>query len=130
MENTDEISSGRTGTFSDEYIQEVLLRIGIPANLQGFQYTIYAEKLIKENPEYMYQVTKCLYVMIAQKFHTTPSRVERSIRHAIHTGCVQNKNDFVHTLFLNSISSETGIPTNAQFLARVFYYLDAHAEEN
>lgn len=129
MKNPNSASLNKEDSFSDEYIQNVLLRIGIPANLQGFQYTVYAEKLIKENHEYMYQVTKCLYVMIARKYNTTPGRVERAIRHAIHAGCSQNKNDFVHNLFLNSISSETGLPTNSQFLARVFYYLEAHEDE-
>ena len=114
---------GCSGRFGDAKIQDILLNIGIPANIYGFLYITYALRLIDQDPEYMYHVTKYLYVSIAKKFKTTPSSVERSIRHAISVGWLKGDIEYTNRMFKNSVNSKKGVPTNSQFLARLYYYI-------
>ena len=90
--------------FGDAKIQDILLNIGIPANIYGFLYITYALQLIDQDPEYMYHVTKYLYVSIAKRFKTTPSSVERSIRHAISVGWLKGDIEYTNRMFRNSIN--------------------------
>ena len=114
---------GCSGRFGDAKIQDILLNIGIPANIYGFLYITYALQLLDQDPEYMYHVTKYLYVSIAKKFKTTPSSVERSIRHAISVGWLKGDIEYTNRMFKNSVNSKKGVPTNSQFLARLYYYI-------
>lgn len=107
-------------------IQDVLLNFGIPSSLLGFAYLTYAEELILQNPAYQHHVTKLLYVDIANKFDTTPASVERCIRKAISTACVYGhygNYDYINVLFRNSINPKRAVPTNSQFISRVYFYL-------
>ena len=110
-----------TATVDD--IQDVLLDIGIPSSLLGFMYITYAEQLVLSDPSYMRKITKGLYQEIATKFDSTPTRVERCIRHAIEVGCTQGNVDSIYRLFKNSVNPLKGTPTNGQFIARVYYHL-------
>lgn len=62
-------------------IENVLLKIGIPASLKGFKYIIDAVMIIDEFG--LRSVTKNLYPDVAKINGTTASRVERAIRHAL-----------------------------------------------
>lgn len=64
-------------------VTAMMQRLGIPANLQGYQYLREAILAVYFQPQLTYSVTKKLYPLVANHFETTPSRVERSIRHAI-----------------------------------------------
>ncbi|MDD2979916.1 MAG: sporulation initiation factor Spo0A C-terminal domain-containing protein [Hespellia sp.] len=118
-----EIPEPTTAHIETSAIHEVLLNIGIPTSLLGYPYIIYATELIDSNPEYLNAITKGLYVDIAKKYSTTPSRVERSIRHAISVGWTKGSVDFIQKMFLNSVNPERGVPTNSQFLSRLYFYL-------
>lgn len=104
-------------------IQDLLLDIGISPSLVGFQYLTYAEQLALTDEEYLRHVTKLLYIDIAKKFHTKPSCVERGIRHAINAAWNHTSPDQISKLFRNSINPQKGIPTNSQFIARLYFYL-------
>ena len=65
------------------------------------------------------QITKCLYPQIAQKFHTTPSRVERAIRHAIEVAWGRGQQDVVENIFGYTVSASKGKPTNSEFIAMI-----------
>lgn len=100
-------------------ITNIIHEIGVPAHIKGYFYLREAIFLVIENVELLSAVTKELYPAIAEKFHTTPSRVERAIRHAIEVawnrGCV----DTINNLFGYTIHSEKGKPTNSEFIAMV-----------
>lgn len=118
----EEISNALPAVGSSD-IQNVLLDIGIPANILGYAYIAYAEELILKNEEYLQSITKMLYVNIARKYFSTPSRVERAIRHAISVGWSHGNMDYINSLFHNSVNPRKGSPTNSQFLSRVYFYL-------
>lgn len=100
-------------------ITNIIHEIGLPAHIKGYFYLREAILMVIENVELLSAVTKELYPAIAEKFHTTPSRVERAIRHAIEVawnrGCV----DTINNLFGYTIHSEKGKPTNSEFIAMV-----------
>ncbi len=60
-------------------------------------------------------VTKELYPLIADKYQTTPSRVERGIRHAIELTWDRGNVE----LFEYTINVDRGKPTNSEFIAMV-----------
>ena len=104
-------------------IQETLLSIGIPPNIYGYAYITYAVELLLKDSEYQHYVTKGLYVDIAQKYRTTPSRVERAIRHAISVAWLHGNADLIHHIFRNCVRPDKGVPSNSVFLARLYYYI-------
>lgn len=62
-------------------VEDVLSSIGIPANVKGFIYIPDAMEVYEKNGCDI-SVTKWLYPEIAKKNKTSPSKVERAIRHA------------------------------------------------
>ncbi len=99
-------------------IQTALLEIGIPANLLGFKYLSDALEFAISDDVYIYETTKRLYPDVAKKNNTTPTRVERGIRHSIESAF--NRNGIsIHKLFGNSINANKGKPTNSEFIATV-----------
>ncbi len=109
-----------------EVIQEILLSIGVPPNIYGFAYITYAVELLLLDSEYQHYVTKGLYVDIAQRYKTTPSRVERAIRHAISVVWLHGDADLIHRIFRNCVRPDKGVPSNSVFLARLYYYAKNH----
>ncbi len=108
---------------SAKEIQEVLLTIGVPANLAGFKYITYALQLILANPETStIKIVDGLYADVGRKYETKSSRVERCIRHAIIIAWQRGNMDYINTLFRNSVNPNRNNPTNTQFLMRLYYY--------
>lgn len=62
-------------------IEDVLLAMGVPAGILGFNYIADAIEIFEERGTNI-RITKELYPSIAEKNNTTPSKVERAIRHA------------------------------------------------
>jgi len=104
-------------------IHEILLSIGIPPNLLGYSYILYGTELILMNPDYMHAITKELYVDIAIKYHSTPARVERAIRHAIGAAWSHGNLDYINNIFKYCVRPDKGVPTNSLFLSRIYYYI-------
>ena len=63
-------------------ITKILVELGIPINLQGFEY--FRECIFKvfKEPCIIKKVTKQLYPQVGEKFDVTGSVVERCMRHA------------------------------------------------
>lgn len=72
-----------------------------------------------ENPDMMGSVTKVLYPTVAKHFQTTPSRVERAIRHAIEVAWDRGDVDVLSSYFGYTIQSSRGKPTNSEFIAMI-----------
>ncbi|MGI6309041.1 MAG: sporulation transcription factor Spo0A [Dethiobacteria bacterium] len=106
----------------DNYIEEItqiIHEIGIPAHIKGYLYLRDAIAMVVEEIELLGSVTKILYPRIAQKYETTPSRVERAIRHAIEVAWSRNSIDTIKKFFGYTINTEKGKPTNSEFIALV-----------
>ena len=98
----------------EQEIFNMLLEIGMPTNLKGFDYTIEAVKLLMNNSEML--ITKELYPLVANQFNTTSAKVERCIRTGVETAFESGGVEVLETYFKNSYSCRKGKPTNSQFL--------------
>ena len=101
----------------------MLLECGIPANLTGYLYVRKAILLDYHNADYRGAVYKALYPDIAAYFHTTPSRVERAIRHAIEVGWSRGNIEVLEKYFGYSTNPNRGKPTNSAFIATISDHL-------
>lgn len=100
-------------------ITNIIHEIGVPAHIKGYLYLREAITMVVENIEMLSAVTKELYPSIAKKFNTTPSRVERAIRHAIEVAWSRGKVDTINNLFGYTVHNDKGKPTNSEFIAMV-----------
>lgn len=105
------------------YLTHILLDCGIPASLTGHLYVRKAILLDYHNAAYRGAVYKALYPDVAAYFHTTPSRVERSIRHAIEVGWSRGNIEVLEEYFGHSTNPNRGKPTNSEFIATISDYL-------
>ncbi len=106
----------------DDFIEEItqiIHEIGIPAHIKGYLYLRDAISMVAEEIELLGSVTKVLYPRIAHKYETTPSRVERAIRHAIEVAWARNNIETIKKFFGYTINTEKGKPTNSEFIALV-----------
>lgn len=104
-------------------IHYVLLKLGVPPHLRGYTYIVYAMELVLIDPDLLQHITKGLYIDVARKYDTTPSRVERAIRHAITTTFQCGNKEFINSIFQNCLKPDRNAPTNTMFLARLYYHL-------
>lgn len=100
-------------------ITNIIHEIGVPAHIKGYMYLREAIKMVIDNVELLGAVTKELYPSIAKKFNTTPSRVERAIRHAIEVAWSRGKVDTINQLFGYTVHNTKGKPTNSEFIAMI-----------
>ena len=101
----------------DIKITEIMHHIGIPAHIKGYQYIRESIKLSVKNVEAINSITKVLYPTVARHFSTTPSRVERAIRHAIEVAWDRGDSDVLDSYFGATVYYERGKPTNSEFIA-------------
>ena len=97
----------------------IIHEIGVPAHIKGYQYLRDAIMMSVEDMEMLNSITKILYPTIAKKHQTTPSRVERAIRHAIEVAWSRGKMDTIDALFGYTVSNGKGKPTNSEFIALI-----------
>ncbi|WP_246566184.1 sporulation transcription factor Spo0A [Tissierella simiarum] len=100
-------------------ITNVIHEIGVPAHIKGYLYLREAISMVIDDMELLGAVTKELYPNIAKKFNTTPSRVERAIRHAIEVAWSRGKVDTINKIFGYTVHTDKGKPTNSEFIAMV-----------
>ncbi len=103
----------------EDTVTEMIHEIGVPANIKGYQYLRDAILRVIENVDIINAVTKELYPEVAKQFCTTPSRVERAIRHAIEVAWNRGNVEVLQQYFRYTISNIKGRPTNSEFIALV-----------
>ena len=99
--------------------EDLLIELGVPANLSGFKYITEAVCLMIDHPNAKRVIHKEIYPKICNKYATTVSRVERSIRHSIEVWITRCDSEVLVKYFGNTISSTRGKVTNTEFLFRV-----------
>ena len=103
---------------SDEMtVTEILHQIGVPAHIKGYQFLRESVKLAVERPDIVNSITKQLYPSVADIFHTSASKVERAIRHAIEVAWNRGKIENINNVFGIKIYSANDKPTNGEFIA-------------
>lgn len=100
-------------------VTNIIHEIGVPAHIKGYQYLRDAIIYSVNDMEMLNSITKILYPTIAKKHQTTPSRVERAIRHAIEVAWSRGKMDTIDELFGYTVSNGKGKPTNSEFIALI-----------
>ena len=103
----------------ENVVTEIIHEVGVPAHIKGYQYLREAIIMSVNDMDMLNSITKILYPGIAKKFDTTPSRVERAIRHAIEVAWSRGKMDTIDELFGYTISNGKGKPTNSEFIALI-----------
>ena len=100
-------------------VTDMIHEIGVPAHIKGYQYLREAIMMSVEDMDMLSSITKVLYPTIAKNHQTTPSRVERAIRHAIEVAWSRGKMDTIDELFGYTVSTGKGKPTNSEFIALI-----------
>ncbi len=100
-------------------VTNVIHEIGVPAHIKGYQYLREAIIIAVNDMEVINAVTKVLYPAVAKKFGTTPSRVERAIRHAIEVAWDRGDLETLQKYFGYTVSNAKGKPTNSEFIAMI-----------
>ena len=110
-------------TVSDQQLEVMITsmihQIGVPAHIKGYHYLREAILLSIDDDGMMASVTKHLYPMVAKRFDTTSSRVERAIRHAIEVAWDRGDVDVLNSYFGYTVQNSRGKPTNSEFIAMI-----------
>mgnify|MGYP001484046290 CR=1 FL=1 len=109
-----------TSVDSDELtVTEILHQIGVPAHIKGYQYVREAIVIAVQDMDVINAVTKVLYPEVARRYSTTPSRVERAVRHAIEVAWDRGDLETLQRYFGYTVSNTKGKPTNSEFIAMI-----------
>lgn len=100
-------------------VTNVLHQMGVPAHIKGYQYLRDAITFVIDDMNLLGAITKELYPMIAKKYNTTASRVERAIRHGIELAWDRGNLELMNKYFGYTIDVERGKPTNSEFIAMI-----------
>lgn len=103
----------------DRKITDIIHEVGVPAHIKGYIYIREAITMVYEDIELLGAITKILYPDIAKKYKTTPSRVERAIRHAIEVAWNRGNIESLSKLFGYTINVAKAKPTNSEFIAMI-----------
>ena len=100
-------------------VTNIIHEIGVPAHIKGYQYLREAIIIATQDMDVINAITKVLYPQVAKTFQTTPSRVERAIRHAIEVAWDRGDLDTLQRFFGYTVSNTKGKPTNSEFIALI-----------
>ena len=100
-------------------VTSIIHEIGVPAHIKGYQYLREAIMIAVDDMDVINAVTKVLYPEVAKRFGTTPSRVERAIRHAIEVAWDRGDLETLQKFFGYTVSNAKGKPTNSEFIAMI-----------
>lgn len=108
---------------AEQVISGLMLELGIPAHLKGYQYLRTAITMCVEDMELIGSVTKLLYPELAKQYMTTVQKIERAIRNAIEVSWERGNGELFEKLFGYSNSIEHNRPTNSEYIASVADYV-------
>jgi len=100
-------------------VTNIIHDVGVPAHIKGYQYLREGIIMAVNDGDVINQITKQLYPDLAKKYKTTPSRVERAIRHAIEVAWNRGQIESVQSIFGYTVNSNRGKPTNSEFIAMI-----------
>ena len=113
------LSAKSSQTNIETLVTNIIHEIGVPAHIKGYQYLREAIIIAVNDMDVINAITKVLYPQVAKTFQTTPSRVERAIRHAIEVAWDRGDLDTLQRFFGYTVSNTKGKPTNSEFIALI-----------
>ena len=130
MKKKEEVEDKKPMQEMTKEISRLLHDLGMPSHIKGYQYIRDSIELMYNNPNVLGGITKEVYPFIADKYNTTPSRVERAIRHAIEVSWTRGDYDLMEEIFGHSVDFDRAKPTNSEFLATIADKLSIEAKSN
>ncbi len=109
----------QNGQSLDERLSSLFLTIGIPAHIKGYNFLREAVKMVVEKRDTINRITKDLYPGIASIYHTSSSKVERAIRHAIEVAWSRGRVEMLNKAFGCKVVTREEKPTNGEFIAMI-----------
>ena len=103
----------------ERMVTSIIHEVGVPAHIKGYQYVREAIIIAVQDMDVINAVTKVLYPEVARRYSTTPSRVERAVRHAIETAWDRGDLETLQRYFGYTVSNTKGKPTNSEFIAMI-----------
>ncbi len=103
----------------DDKLSKIFISVGIPPHIKGYGFLREGVKMVVKNPSIINNITKKLYPMIGERFETTPSKVERAIRHAIEVSWAKGRIETINSLFGVNVYLGQEKPTNGEFIALI-----------
>lgn len=100
-------------------VTSIIHEVGVPAHIKGYQYLREAIMMVVNDIDMINSITKQLYPSIAKTYSTTPSRVERAIRHAIEVAWNRGQMEAIDNIFGYTVNYGKGKPTNSEFIAMI-----------
>lgn len=102
-----------------ELIHEAMKELGVPYGNYGHDYLVEAVGMVLDNHNLIHNATRAhgLYQVLAKKVNSTPTRVERAIRHSIESMWDRGDIDVLHHHFGNTIDPNKCKPTNTEAIA-------------
>lgn len=119
FEDAKSVSQLKSAPDMEVVVTEMIHRLGVPAHIKGYHYLRCAIMKSLEDPEMLESVTKLMYPSVAKDFDTTPSRVERAIRHAIEIAWDRGDVEILNSFFGYTVNTGKGKPTNSEFIALI-----------
>lgn len=110
---------GSTKNNLDDKLSKIFISVGIPPHIKGYNFLREGVKMVVKNPSIINNITKQLYPMIGQHFETSPSKVERAIRHAIEVSWAKGRIETINSLFGVNVYMGQEKPTNGEFIALI-----------
>ncbi|MCZ1267410.1 MULTISPECIES: sporulation initiation factor Spo0A C-terminal domain-containing protein [Paenibacillus] len=106
----------------DIELRKILHELGIAKHLKGYRYIVEALQMMNREPKNIKNFTKVLYPLIAEQFKTTPSCVERTIRHAIETSWsnMNRSKTEKYQIYFSNIGKR---PSNREFIVAIFEHI-------
>lgn len=103
----------------EQAISELLSEVGVPPHFKGYLYLRDCIKLVAKDFDRLGSIMKTVYPTVAERYESSPQKIERTIRHAIETTWQRGNMDFLNELFGNTIDAERGKATNTLFIAKL-----------
>lgn len=111
--------TGKIKSSLDDKLSKIFISVGIPPHIKGYGFLREGVKMVVKNPSIINNITKQLYPKIGEQFETTPSKVERAIRHAIEVSWAKGRIETINNLFGVSVYLGQEKPTNGEFIALI-----------
>lgn len=97
-------------------VEKLLMELGMPQNILGFKYLKTAIELDLAGELTTRDFMHSCYGAVAKRYGTSPSRAERSMRHAVEVVFYRGDVDTIKSVFGNSIDPNKGKATVSEFI--------------
>jgi two-component system response regulator (stage 0 sporulation protein A) len=103
----------------DQAVSELMNKVGVPPNFKGYLYLRDCIKLVAKDFDRLGSIMKTVYPIVAERYDSTPQKVERTIRHALEITWERGNMKILDELFGNTVDAQRGKATNTLFIAKL-----------